>query len=961
MTNLTRSLESATRKQIDLMLINLGWHTDETSPECNVFTERAKTVEQDAKFDGNDPDYVLYRSESDEPIGIIEAKRKGQDIDAAIQDAKTKYADPLGVKIIFAYDGAFFKSWHTEAKKELGVDGLAVTQLISEKKLLRFLGEGPEISEVTPTIKHSRSELISIFKWANDLLRKEGLREGIERFTEFANLLFLRLISEMEREREKEGEPRILDEQYCWEAFCNLDQITMMNYINDTVLPHLVSQYNHSGDVFENRLRIKNPKTLAMIVHRLSSLNLLDTESDVKGDAFEYFLKDSITVGNDLGEYFTPRHLVYLMIELVEPKFGEKCYDPTCGTAGFLIAAFNYIKRRCAKTKDNNRKLREETVYGSELTNTAKIAKMNMILAGDGHTNIAQLDSLANPIDGQYQVVLANPPYGQLTDYGDYYPVPSGNGDAVFVQHIYRSLANLGRAAVVVPEGLLFKGGDMLEVRKFLLKNCKIHGIISLPQGVFRPYANNKTNIVVFEKNKEGTKNVWFYNLEADGFDLSSDLRRPVDENDIPDLLSKWTEKGESSKSWRAEIRTIEENAYDLLARTYQPIEAHGKRNYVSLEKLLTASNHRITVKNDALYKQITVKLHGNGAVLRREVKGSKIKTKKQFVARAGEVVVSKIDARQGALAIVPKELDGAIVTADFPLFEVDENKISLDYLKYFLQLGDYAALLAPFAKGTSNRRRVRVTDILRLSLHLPEKHEQELISERIRKQLEIAKHAESTIDAIKEGIVDASDFQGDWKLEGLETVCLEISTGGTPSRTNLAYFRGGIPWIKISDMPDLDYVHHTEEKITQAGLDSCNAKMLPKGTVLIALYGASIGKVSILGIQACTNQAIAALQVDTSRILSEYLMYYLHTQKPYYLQKGRGVAQKNINTDIMKSIKIPVPPLQNQRELVARMSDRKAVVDQLEQTKLRALQVLDGIVNKTYGIVMEASVQHSS
>ncbi|MCH8833188.1 MAG: restriction endonuclease subunit M, partial [Thaumarchaeota archaeon] len=175
MVKLTTPLETATRKKIDQMLINLGWNIDEDDPNCNVFTERAKTVEQDKKFGGDDPDYVLYQSNSDHPIAIIEAKRKGQNVDDAIFDAVDKYAKPLGIKIIFAYDGAFFKSWHVGMQKELYLDGEVVSQLVTEKILLRFVKEGSSISEVSPKIKHSRSELINTFKWANDMLRKEGL------------------------------------------------------------------------------------------------------------------------------------------------------------------------------------------------------------------------------------------------------------------------------------------------------------------------------------------------------------------------------------------------------------------------------------------------------------------------------------------------------------------------------------------------------------------------------------------------------------------------------------------------------------------------------------------------------------------------------------------------------------------------------------------------------------------
>lgn len=282
---LTKSLETATRKKIDLILANLGWNTNEDSPKCNVFTGRAKTKEQNKKFKGNFPDYVLYKSNSDEPLAIIEAKRKGQSIDQAMKQVINRYAKPLGTPLAFATDGTFFKAFHLIENKEPTIDGQTITELFHESKLLRFVEEGADITEVPKEIKYTRDELIKTFKWANDLLRKEGLREGIERFTEFANILFLKLISEMEEDREKNGEKRLLAEKYCWESFADLDATRMLEYINGTVLPHLVEKYNHSGDVFQQKLAINNPKTLEEIVKKLSGLVLINTDSDVKGDA----------------------------------------------------------------------------------------------------------------------------------------------------------------------------------------------------------------------------------------------------------------------------------------------------------------------------------------------------------------------------------------------------------------------------------------------------------------------------------------------------------------------------------------------------------------------------------------------------------------------------------------------------------------------------------------------------
>ena len=302
------------------------------------------------------------------------------------------------------------------ANRSLLLDGEPITDLLPPTLLLKFANDGAKLVTPTKTLQ-TKQALIESFSYANDLLRKEGLREGIERFSEFSNLLFLKLISEIEAEREVKGEPRSLESRYCWESFAKKPSAEMLDYINDTVLPRLINSYNHSGEVFQSRLQIANASTLDKIVQRLSTLSLLDAESDVKGDAFEYFLKHSITVGNDLGEYFTPRHIVKLIVELVNPLYGETVYDPCCGTGGFLIEAFKHIVQKVGPSPETRRIIEKETIYGRELTGTAQIAKMNMILAGDGHTNIHQKDTLQFPVIDPYDVVLTNFPFSQETDH----------------------------------------------------------------------------------------------------------------------------------------------------------------------------------------------------------------------------------------------------------------------------------------------------------------------------------------------------------------------------------------------------------------------------------------------------------------------------------------------------------------------------------------------------------------
>lgn len=583
---LTSPLESATRVKINRILQNLGWNIDEFDKSCTVFTERVRTKEEAAKIraafpKGRFPDYVLYSSETFEPLAVIEAKRVGIKLDKALKQAK-EYADCIDAKVIFAVDSGIVEARWTEGEKLLKLDGQLITELLGEKALRRFTNNGNEISSPKKVTK-TKEDLIRIFGTANDLLRQEGMREGIERFTEFSNFLFLKLIDEIEADREAKGEPRRIEALYTWSAFNKKKPQEMLDYINDTVLPKLVDKYNHSGDVFSSKLAIRNPNILKQIVDELSQLTLLDVDSDVKGDAFEYFLKNSVTVGNDLGEYYTPRHIVKLMVDLVNPKFGDKVYDPCCGTGGFLIEAFHHIKQVCNPTKANLKILEEDTIYGGELTGTAKIAKMNMILAGDGHTHIAQQDSLENRVKEEYDVVLTNFPFSQKTDFAYLYGLSSKAANAVFLKHVIDSLKTGGTAGVVVPDSVLFaKDVDSIKVRRQLVEECEIEAIIQLSVHVFSPYTKQPTSIIIFKKGGR-TKNVWFSEVNNDGF-YGTTKRYPIEDNDLPALRSLWNDKSTSSLSFNLRYEEINKDNYKLFLNHYKAYEK--VRNSVELGSL---------------------------------------------------------------------------------------------------------------------------------------------------------------------------------------------------------------------------------------------------------------------------------------------------------------------------------------------------------------------------------------
>lgn len=549
----TTPLEAETRVLIDRSLENLGWKFK--GKDKNVFFEQPKTELERKKLGGKRPDYVLYSKEREKPLIVIEAKKKGSRIDEALEQG-IGYARAIDAPLVFATDGVFCKAFHTGANRPPILNGEEIDEFIREALALRYL-TSYEVNTVSPKVQYDRKELIRIFDEANNMLRGEGLRAGIERFGEFANILFLKLISESEQAKKERGEPTKFDMACSWDAIKGIPASTRIEYINKTVYNKLNALYE--TDIF-TPLQIKDTGILKDIMDKLDPLMLTDVDSDVKGDAFEYFLKASTSTKNDLGEYFTPRHIVKTMVRLVNPQIGEKIYDPFCGTGGFLIESFRHIYNNMARTEANLKTLREKTVYGHEITNTARITKMNMILAGDGHSNIEMKDSLANPIDGTstytdengvvhhngFDIVLANMPYSQKTKHGNLYDLPSTNGDSICVQHCMKAINSTsenGRMALVVPEGFLFRK-DLTKTREYLLENCQLQSIISLPQGVFLPYTGVKTDIIyatkVNQKIKasERRKDFWYFDVKSDGYTLDNHRRKL----DTPSDLSKYEE-----------------------------------------------------------------------------------------------------------------------------------------------------------------------------------------------------------------------------------------------------------------------------------------------------------------------------------------------------------------------------------------------------------------------------------
>ncbi|MFN3428365.1 MAG: N-6 DNA methylase [Candidatus Sericytochromatia bacterium] len=324
---------------------------------------------------------------------------------------------------------------------------------------------------------------------------------------------------------------------------------------------------------------------------------------DTLGDLYEFLLSEIASAGKN-GQFRTPRHVIQMITALVDPKLGETVCDPACGTGGFLVGAYQHIltanttpqyrqadehgiargtRGDMIVSEGEWKQLREQTLFGYDFdTSMVRIGLMNLMLHGITRPKIDYKDTLSKQFneDNRYSVVLANPPFKGSIDKGDVnesLKVATTKTELLFVNRIINMLKMGGRAGVIVPDGVLFSSSKAhQDLRNMLVESCELQGVVSMPSGVFRPYAGVSTAVLVFVKGGQ-TENVWFYDMQADGFSLD-DKRETISANDIPDVLARWADRDPARDSDRAgkaffvSVDAIRANKYDLSINRYKEV-----------------------------------------------------------------------------------------------------------------------------------------------------------------------------------------------------------------------------------------------------------------------------------------------------------------------------------------------------------------------------------------------------
>ncbi|QGH69319.1 N-6 DNA methylase [Pseudactinotalea sp. HY158] len=466
------------------------------------------------------------------------------------------------------------------------------------------VGAGAVLATVATVIT---GELKSRIDRVWDAFWSGGISNPIEVIEQITYLLFIRRLDDLQVLAEKKArttrgpieDPVFLpgQEHLRWGRLKNTAPGEMFETIDRHVFPFLRSlggRIGGDGSTYSEHMKgarftIPTAALLSRVVDMLDAIPMADR--DTNGDLYEYMLAKIATAGTN-GQFRTPRHIIDLMVRMTAPEPGDEICDPACGTAGFLVAASEYVRETHADAlldATQREHFHRSMFHGYDFDSTMlRIGSMNMLLHGIESPDIRYRDSLsegASEDAARYSLILANPPFAGSLDYESTAKdlqrvVRTKKTELLFLALFLKLLAPGGRAAVIVPDGVLFGSSKAhRELRRILVEEQKLDAVVKLPSGVFRPYAGVSTAILFFTRTDSGgTEDVWFYDVRADGFSLD-DKRNPIEANDLPDVLARWQDRtaeqgrGRTDQSFLVPKAEIVEQGYDLSINRYQEIE----------------------------------------------------------------------------------------------------------------------------------------------------------------------------------------------------------------------------------------------------------------------------------------------------------------------------------------------------------------------------------------------------
>ena len=722
-------------------------------------------------------------------------------------------------------------------------------------------------------------------------------------------------------------------------------------------------------DILRNAyIPYRDPETLNRFLKEIAEFTYDDSEE--LGNAFEYLLSIMGSQG-DAGQFRTPRHIIDMMVEITAPSKNETILDPACGTAGFLISAYNYIRKNnqdeqgktTLNPDDMNRMTKNFAGYDIS-PDMVRLSRVNMYLHGFTNPNISEYDTLTSleKWDDTYDVIFSNPPFmtpkGGITPHKRY-RVSAKRAEVLFVDYIAEHLESKGRAAIIVPEGIVFQSQSAYKtLRKYLVEDWGLYGVISLPAGVFNPYSGVKTSILLIDKPLAKERDsILFVKLNNDGFDLGAQ-RREIKGSEIPDVINifKDYQKGVDVEDREnvvlAKKSDIAGQDYVLVGERYaKTIERSGAYPLVSLgdtsifriESGGTPDTKNADYWDGNICWATLIDLPADNTITylfntERHITEAGLYGSSAKLLPADSILVSS-RATIGRIAITRCE---TATNQGFKNIIITDKSRALTKFVAFMLTKLVPKMVALSAGGTF--KEISKTNFATLRIPLPPLTVQEEIVAEIESYQKIIDGARQVVENYKPTIkIDSA-----WETVPLGEVCV-TSSGGTPKSSNREYYENGtINWLKSGEVAN-GYIYATEQKITERALQESSAKVFPPETVVVAMYGATAGQVGILKIESSTNQAVCGI-LPNETFEPDFLYLYLLSKHDYFVSQSTGGAQPNISQMLIRKTLVPIVPIDEQKKIVSEISIEMSIVEQNKRLIEIFQQKIKGKIAEAWG-----------
>jgi type I restriction enzyme M protein len=781
---------------------------------------------------------------------------------------------------------------------------------------------------------------------------------------QITNALIYKFMDDMDQAAIKAGdEPSFFVgdlERYAWSRLMDprLGNQEKMNLYGEALIKFSESKQLPQlfRDIFRQAyLPYRQPEVLGLFLHEINFFDYSHPEE--LGNAYEYLLSIMSSQG-DAGQFRTPRHIIDFIVEVVDPSKDDKVLDPACGTGGFLVSAYKHIASKHdgknidgtlngekPLTPDDRRKLMQNFEGYDVDPGMVRIAQVNMYLHQFKNPKIYNYNTLSSEErwNDKFDVMLANPPFmspkGGVETHSKF-SVQSSRSEVLFVDYIMNHLRPKGRAGIIVPEGIIFQSGvSYKQLRKNLVEDG-LFAVVSLPSGVFNPYAGVKTSILLFDAEMgRQQKEILFVKIENDGFDLGAQRREKAGSN-LPEaarVLFAWRngEKIESKLAqWVSREKISETGDYNLSGDRYRVATDYTNAKWPMVElgevvEILDSKRKPIT-KSDRKSGQFPY--YGATGILdyvhdyifdERLVLIGEDGAKWDIGDRTAFIAEGKYWVNNHAHVVRPIK-----------------NKLIDTFLVSYLNNID----LYPFITGVTvpklNQEKLRS-----IKIPLPPIEIQEKIVTELDGYAGIIAGAKEIVTNWKPQIVIDSEW-GKVKLGDV----LQTSSGGTPLKSEAEYYEGGtIPWITSGEVSQ-GLISQATQFITESGVKNSSTKRFPVETILVAMYGATVGQVGILGIEATTNQAVCGIFPDP-KYVPKFLYYFLRQQKEYFTRLSVGGAQPNISQNIIRNLEIPDVSIEIQSQIVKEIEYEHGLIESSEKLigiyEQKIKEVLEKLWNK--------------